>query len=182
MERRVFKSWFVSLFIELVLVVVLNLAVILQAMAWKKSTHAGEAVWLLDGEVAQAEAETRGRPFLMVSDLKELSAFDDAAPMRFREITFGYGDTYICGLSRDLQISIDGTVQREPDTNFLWFGFRKVFYQTHFGEVLTRESFVDPAAPEANLAARLLTVKDKIIVRREADDCGDSGVFVFRLD
>ena len=107
----------------------------------------------------------------------------DEAPIRFRNIIFNYGDSYICGPVRQVKVSIDGQLVQEHDRRdgqiYDWHLFLKGFLTTHYGEVLTRESYT--AANGSDLASRMLGAKHTITLERKLDDCGDDGVFVFKL-
>ena len=108
----------------------------------------------------------------------------EAGPeIAYRNIIFNYGDSYICGPMREIKVSVDGALVRETDPTdakqYDWHIFLKGFLTTHYGEVLSFESFAKPDG--SDLASHLLTAKDKIIFERKLDNCGDDGVFVFEI-
>jgi len=105
------------------------------------------------------------------------------AEIAYHNIILNYGDSYICGPRREIKVTVDGALLRETDpiegTLHDWHIFNKGFLTTHYGEVLSFESFSAPDG--SDLATRLLNAKETILFERKIDNCGDDGVFAFSI-
>jgi len=152
--------------------------------AWQEVPYKDGQALRLEGRKISGEAETGAHVYLLIEPEIALPRFDATeTPISYRNIIFNYGDSYICGPVRKVKVSIDGQVIQEKDRRdgqiYDWHLFLKGFLTTHYGEVLTHESYI--AANGLDLASRMLAAKHSISLERELDDCGDDGVFVFPL-
>lgn len=145
------------------------------ASAWEVVRQDGGRVHKIEGAMVSGNAETRATPFIIIEPRRHLPQ-----NISFRNVIFGYGDSYVCGIEREIKIIIDGALVREPNAPDEWHVFRKGFLTTHFGEVLSYESFAHKDQTD-DLAARLLAAKSAIIFERKLDNCGDDGVFRFDI-
>ena len=110
--------------------------------------------------MVSGDAETSGRPYILIEPRRVLPALDDGTGAYYRNVVFNYGDNYICGIEREIKIHIDGQLVTEPGAPDEVHVFRKGFLSAYFGEVLTYESFENNGAGQ-DLARRLLAAKRK---------------------
>ena len=148
------------------------------ALAWRQVAHEGGQAMKIEGNMVAGDAETSGRPYILIEPRRALPALDGSTDTHYRNIVFNYGDNYICGIEREIRIHIDGKLVTEPGAPDEVHVFRKGFLSAYFGEVLTYESFENKGAG-LDLARRLLAAKREISFERIYDDCGDGGKFMF---
>lgn len=157
------------------------------ALAWQAVPQEDGTAHRIEGRKISGAAETGDNVYILIEPKQVLPLLEpsisDAPEIAYRNIIFNYGDSYICGPMREIKVSIDGALVRETDPTdglkYDWHIFLKGFLTTHYGEVLSFESFAKPDG--SDLASRLLTAKDKIIFERKLDNCGDDGVFAFSI-
>lgn len=150
------------------------------AMAWHSVAHNDGTAYQLTGQMVSGAAETSGDITLLVEPLVALPELTPGEKLSYRTIIFNYGDNYVCGLEREIKITIDGQLVREPGAPDEWHVFRKGFLTGFFGEILSYESFAEDGRDD-DLASRLLAAKSRITLERKNDNCGDDGVFVFDI-
>ena len=164
-------------------VLLLILLFTLPAQAWQAVPHAEGTASRIDGEKISGGAETGDAVYILIEPRADLPALVPGQNLSYRNIIFNYGDSYICGPMREIKIKIDGRLvrEREPTTGALhdWHLFYKGFLSTHYGEVLTLESMSAPDG--SDLATQLLAAQKIVSFERKLDNCGDDGVFEFRI-
>ena len=154
------------------------------AYAWQAVPHVGGEAHRIEGRKISGAAETGDEVYILIESKQVLDMLEAGAPeIAYRNIIFNYGDSYICGPLREIKVTVDGALVRETDptegTLHDWHIFRKGFLTTHYGEVLSFESM--SRSDGSDLASRLLTAKQTILFERKLDNCGDDGVFEFKL-
>ena len=153
------------------------------AFAWQVVQQEDGTAHRIEGRKISGAAETGDNVYILIEPKQVLPQLEVGPEIAYRNIIFNYGDSYICGPMREIKVSVDGALVRETDPmdakQYDWHIFLKGFLTTHYGEVLSFESFAK--ADGSDLASHLLTAKDKIIFERKLDNCGDDGVFVFTL-
>jgi hypothetical protein len=151
---------------------------VISAQAWQQVAHEDGQAIKIEGRMVSGDAETSGRPYILIEPRRVLPALDGGIGTYYRNVVFNYGDNYICGIEREIKIHIDGQLVTEPGAPDVVHVFRKGFLSAYFGEVLTYESFENNGAGQ-DLARRLLAAKREISFERIYDDCGDGGRFIF---
>jgi len=150
------------------------------AAAWQSlETEAGRSFYL-EGEMIAGKAETEGAISITIGPPDDMRALTNGETLFYRKIILSYGDSYICGLEREVKISIDGALILEPGADDQWHIFRKGFLDRFFGQILSYESIRFKGDTD-DLAAKLLAAKSEIRFERNDDNCGDDAVFVFKL-
>ena len=153
------------------------------AFAWQAVSHKEGTAQRIDGKKISGAAETGDNVYILIEPKQVLLQWEPGAEIAYRNIIFNYGDSYICGPLREIKVTVDGELLRETDpiqgTLHDWHIFNKGFLTTHYGEVLSFESIAQ--ADGSDLATRLLNAKKTIVFERKIDNCGDDGVFVFKI-
>jgi hypothetical protein len=153
------------------------------AFSWQRVTQEAGTAYRIEGRKISGEAETGAQVYLLIEPQQTLPKLDDGPVIRFHNVIFNYGDNYICGWQREIKVTVDGDLLRETESldgqAYDWHIFNKGFLTTHYGEVLTVESFT--AEDGSDLASRLLSAQSHILLERKLDNCGDDGVFEFRV-
>ncbi len=153
------------------------------AFAWHTVPHAEGIAQRIDGKKISGAAETGDNVYILIEPKQVLPQAEPGPEVAYRNIIFNYGDSYICGLQREIRITIDDSLERETDqiegTLHDWHIFNKGFLTTHYGEVLSFESIAQ--ADGSDLATRFLKAKKTIVFERKIDNCGDDGVFAFKF-
>ena len=161
----------------------LSLLLVSPAFAWQAVPHEEGAAQRIEGEKISGAAETGDNVYIIIEPRQVLPQFEPGPEIAYRNIILNYGDSYICGPLREIKITVDGELLRETDpikgSLHEWHIFNKGFLTTHYGEVLSFESVVQ--ADGSDLATRLLNAKETIVFERKIDNCGDDGVFAFKL-
>ena len=178
MKVIVLRAYRPSAFAVLVLAaIILNPAT---ARAWQSLETEGGTTFYLEGVMVAGKAETDGAISITIEPPEDMSALTDGETLFYRKIILNYGDSYICGLEREVKISIDGGLILEPGANDDWHIFRKGFLDRFFGQVLTYESMRFKGDTD-DLAEKLLAAQSEIRFERNDDNCGDDAVFVFKI-
>lgn len=155
-----------------------------RAFSWQPLPHEAGTAYRIEGRKISGAAETGVQVYLLIEPQVTLPKLGDGPEIAFRNVIFNYGDTYICGWQREVKVTVDGELLRETEPTdgqiYDWYIFNKGFLTTHYGEVLTVESFT--AEDGSDLASRLLSSQSQILLERKLDNCGDDGVFEFLLD
>lgn len=149
--------------------------------AWQSVAHERGTAYRLDGAKISGQAETGAEVYILIEPEVALPALSIGEQQSYRNIIFNYGDSYICGPRREVKVTVDGQLLREREAGQLydWHVFLKGFLTTHYGEVLSYESLSTP--DDSDIAARMLAAKQTITLERKWDNCGDDGVFQFRV-
>jgi hypothetical protein len=153
------------------------------AFAWEPVPHEAGIAHRIEGAKNSGAAETGDSVYILIEPKRLLPQLDAGPQIAYRNIIFNYGDSYICGPQREIKVKVDGALLRDTDPldgqKYDWHIFNKGFLTTHYGEVLSFESFTAPDG--SDLASRLLAAKNTILFERKLDNCGDDGVFEFRV-
>jgi len=153
------------------------------ALAWQEVPHAAGTAYRIEGEKISGAAETGDNVYILIEPKKIMPQLGPGPEIAFRNIILNYGDSYICGPRREIKITVDGQLLRDTDPidglKYDWHIFYKGFLTTHYGEVLSLESFTAPDG--SDLVRRLLNAKETILFERKLDNCGDDGVFEFQI-
>jgi hypothetical protein len=154
------------------------------AFSWQPMPHEAGIAHRIEGRKISGAAETGSQVYILIEPQVTLPKLDDGPTIAFRNVIFNYGDSYVCGWQREVKVTVDGELLRETEPTdgqtYDWHIFNKGFFTTHYGEVLTLESF---ATDDGNdLAGRLLSSQKQILLERKLDNCGDDGVFEFLLN
>ena len=161
----------------------LSLLLMSPAFAWQAVPHEEGVAQRIEGEKISGAAETGENVYIIIEPRQVLPQFEPGPEVAYRNIILNYGDSYICGPLREIKITVDGSLVRETDpiegTLHDWHIFNKGFLTTHYGEVLSFESI--SKADGSDLATRLLKAKNTILFERKIDNCGDDGVFAFKV-
>ena len=160
-----------------------RLVFISPSFAWQAVPHEAGKAHRINGEKISGAAETGANVYILIEPKQVLPQLEPGPEIAYRNVVFNYGDSYICGPLREVKVTVDGDVVREtePSDGSLhdWHIFNKGFLTTHYGEVLNFESMLAPDG--SDLASGLLNAKQEIRFERKLDNCGDDGVFVFRV-
>ena len=106
MKVIVLRAYRPSAFAVLVLAaIILNPAT---ARAWQSLETEGGTTFYLEGVMVAGKAETDGAISITIEPPEDMSALTDGETLFYRKIILNYGDSYICGLEREVKISIDG--------------------------------------------------------------------------
>lgn len=153
------------------------------AFAWQAVSHEEGIALRIEGEKISGGAEAGDNVYILIEPKQVLPQLDPGPEIAYRNIILNYGDSYICGPLREIKVTVDGELLRETDpiegTLHDWHIFNKGFLTTHYGEVLSFESIAQ--ADGSDLASQLLNAKKRIVFERKIDNCGDDGVFVFKI-
>ena len=153
------------------------------AFGWQAVPHKEGTAQRIDGEKISGAAETGDNVYILIEPKQVLPQLEPGPEIAYRNIILNYGDSYICGPLREVKVTVDGALVRETEpfdgTLHDWHIFNKGFLTTHYGEVLSFESIAQ--ADGSDLATRLLNAKKTIVFERKIDNCGDDGVFVFKV-
>ena len=161
----------------------LTFLLITPAFAWQAVPHADGTAYRIEGKKISGAAETGDNVYILIEPKQVLPQLQPGTEIAYHNIILNYGDSYICGLRREIKVTVDGALLRETDPidgqKYDWHIFNKGFLTTHYGEVLSFESFSAPDG--SDLATRLLNAKETILFERKIDNCGDDGVFAFPI-
>ena len=153
------------------------------AFGWHAVPHKEGKTQRIDGQKISGAAETGDNVYILIEPKQVLPQLEPGPEIAYSNIILNYGDSYICGPLREVKVTVDGALVRETEpfdgTLHDWHIFNKGFLTTHYSEVLSFESIAQ--ADGSDLATRLLNAKKTIVFERKIDNCGDDGVFVFKV-